>query len=311
MNPPNRAIGIDIGGTKITVAAIAATGQVHGRTSFATDSTRGFPTGLAELVEQVRRVLTAAGWDAATLAGIGIGCAGPVNPRQGTIHNPFTLPGWEDADIVSPLRKLFQVPVFLENDADAAAVGEFRFGAGRGASPLVMVTLGTGVGGAALIHGRIFRGVNQEHPEFGHLVVASEGPECSCGTRGCWESLASGTAIGTAGSAFGFADSRAVFAQAGTDENAAAVVRRAVAATATAAWTLLHTFLPERIILGGGIGEQHFDRFAAAVRQRISTATQVPKDRVEIVKAQLGNDAGVIGAACLSLQSDDSPAMRA
>jgi len=297
-----RAIGIDIGGTKIVVAAVDGSGRIQARTTFETRSDRGFAVGLAELSGAVRRVLQEARWETETIDGIGIGCTGPVSPARGTIHNPYTLPGWDDADIVSPLRETFGIPICLENDADAAAVGEFHFGAGRHADPIVVVTLGTGVGGAVLAGGKIYRGVNGEHPELGHVPVLPGGPECYCGTRGCWESVASGTAIATLGTASGFADSPAVFAAQTNGGEAAAIIAQATKATAIATWTLLHTFLPHRIILGGGIGEAHFDVFAPAIREQISRATQIPKRRVEVVKAALGQDAGVIGAAALLFQ---------
>jgi glucokinase len=301
-----KVIGIDIGGTKTAVAAVKAAGQIHARADFETRSDRGFSVCLDELIRTVRLVLKKAGWAGNALSAIGIGCAGPVNPSRGTIHNPYTLPGWDGADIGTPLRDVFGIPVCLENDADAAAIGEFHFGAGRSASSLVMITLGTGVGGAILMNGQIYRGVRGEHPELGHISVLPDGPECYCGTRGCWESLASGTAIAAAGKGFGFEGSHAVFAAAPANANAATIVQRAADATATATWTLLHAFLPERIILGGGIGEEHFDRFATAMRDLVEHATQIPKNRVEIVRAQLGNDAGVIGAACLALQPNNS-----
>jgi glucokinase len=298
----SRAIGIDIGGTKILVAAVDAAGQIHSRKTYDTDSQRGFAVCLAELSESIRQVLADANWTADSLDGIGIGCTGPVSPANGTIHNPYTLPGWDGADIVSPLKQASRVPVRLENDADAAAAGEYYFGAGRGANPIVMVTLGTGVGGGILVDGQIHRGVNGEHPELGHVPVTPDGPECYCGSRGCWESIASGTAIGAAGKEFGFEDSRAVFAARPGDSRAAAIIDRVINACAVATWTLLHTVMPERIILGGGIGEAHFDIFSNAMREQSSRATQVPKGRVEIVKARLGQDAGVIGAAALALQ---------
>lgn len=306
-----RALGIDIGGTKITIAALDNAGHIAARTTFETRSTRGFEVCLAELLEHIRRVLTVAHWSVHTISGVGIGCTGPVDPQRGTIHNPYTLPGWDGADIVSPLRNTLAVPVYLENDADTAALGEFQFGAGRGTNPLVMITLGTGIGGAALTDGRIYRGMNGEHPELGHIPVALDGAPCYCGISGCWESIASGTAIAAAGQAIGLADSRAVFGASKTDPRAAAIIQRAVCATARAAWTIIHTFLPQRIILGGGIGEQHFSVFHEAIRAQISTATQVSGHRVEITPAQLGNDAGVIGAACLAFSSPlkvDSPA---
>jgi len=298
-----KSIGIDIGGTKTAVAAVDAFGKLQARTVFETRSNRGFAAGLADLLESIHRVLNDSGSRMNQLEGIGIGCAGPVNPLRGTIHNPYTLPGWEDADIVSALRHEFHVKVILENDADAAAVGEFHFGAGRDASPVVVATVGTGVGGATLLNGKIHRGIKGEHPELGHIPVLPDGPACYCGTQGCWESLASGTAISLAGKAFDFEDSRAIFAAFPGDKRAAGIIERAVKATATATWTLLHTFLPQRIILGGGIGEAHFELFAAGMREQVRAATQIPKDSVEIVRAQLGQDAGVIGAAALAFQN--------
>ncbi len=303
MSQNQQAIGIDIGGTKTGVAVVDRSGVIRARVAMPTRSQRGFATCLAELLDSIRRVSKEASCSADDLCGVGIGCAGPVNPMRGTIHNPYTLPGWDDADIVTALREALGVPVLLENDADAAAVGEFWFGAGRAATPLAMVTLGTGIGGAMLINGAIFRGLNGEHPELGHIPVQADGPECYCGTRGCWESLASGTAIAAAGLPFAFADSRAVFVGAANDPNAAAIVQRAVQATRTAAWTILHACAPQRIIIGGGIGEEHFELFAHAMREQIAPATQVSARRVDILKAELGNDAGVIGAACLAFHA--------
>ena len=288
------------------MAAVDGAGRVAAQTVFETRSERGFETGLTELSGSIDHVLREAKWIRVSLSGIGIGCTGPVNPLRGTLHNPFTLPGWNDADIVTPLRQTFGIPVYLENDADAAAVGEFHFGAGRNANPLVMVTLGTGVGGACIVNGRIHRGVNGEHPDLGHIPVRHDGPPCYCGTRGCWESLASGTAIAAAGKKFGFPDSRAVFDAAPADPRAAAIVESAVNATTIAAWTIFHTFLPKCILLGGGLGEAHFDSFAPAIRRQISLATQFSNRSVEILKAQLGNSAGVIGAACAALQPASS-----
>jgi len=300
-----KAIGIDIGGTKTAVAAVDGDGRMHASSHFETASKRGFSTCVSEVNEHVRRVLNEAKWAEDDLCGIGIGCAGPVNPARGTIHNPYTLPGWDNADIITPLQQAFRVPVRLENDADAAVVGESEFGAGCSVSPLIMVTIGTGIGGAVLVDGKLYRGVNGEHPELGHIPVTADGPECYCGIRGCWESIASGAAIGLAARAFGMADSYAVFAAAQNNPNAAATIQAAVSATAKATWTLLHTFLPHRIILGGGIGENYFELFADAMRQQISRATQIPKGNVEILKARLGNAAGVIGAAALAFQNSE------
>lgn len=300
--PDARAIGIDIGGTKMAVAAVDAAGTFRARVTLPTEADRGFARAVERLAGAIEAVCEQAGWSPAELGGIGIGCAGPVDPARGWINNPYTLTGWDRCDIVTPLRARFGVPVRLENDADAAVAGECFSGAGRGFDPVVMLTLGTGVGGAAIVRGEIYRGAGGEHPELGHLWVAGEGPECYCGARGCLESLVSGTAVGAAGRAQGYADARAVFAAARAGEPAArAIVERACEALAAGAWTIFHTFLPRRLILGGSLGQAHFDGFAAAIRGRLERATQFTVGGVEIVPAALGNDAGVLGAAALVL----------
>lgn len=297
-----QVIGLDIGGTKIAAVAVDATGRVHARLTAPTEPERGFPAGVARLTELVEATLARAGWGANEIHGIGIGCTGPVDPRRGTVHNPFTLPTWDGGDLVSPLATRFGVPVRLQNDADAAALGEVAFGAGRGANPVVLLTVGTGVGGAVVADGRVVRGLGGEHPELGHLHVAGDGPPCYCGTAGCFESMASGTAIGASGRGFGFADARAVFRAAGEgDGAAAAIVARAVEATATACWPIAHCFVPERLVLGGGVLADHFDLFADPIRRRLATATVVPAGRVVVCRAELGADAGAVGAACLAL----------
>ncbi len=151
---------------------------------------------------------------------------------------------------------------------------------------------------------RIYRGCQGEHPEFGHLLAdpSASGSLCYCGSRGCLESLVSGTAIAAAGKAFGFRTSREVFERAAGEcphDGAVRIVDRAVEALAVGAWTLWHTLLPERIILGGGIAEDHFPLFERAILKRIAGATQMPRRDVTVVPAKLGNRAGVIGAACL------------
>ncbi|MBK9138388.1 MAG: ROK family protein [Verrucomicrobia bacterium] len=301
MKTSRLAVGVDIGGTKIAVGAVDAAGHIHARAALPTEAEQGFDRTVRRLGDAIARVLdqTDPGGE---LTGIGIGCTGPVDPARGLINNPFTLGGWNRCDIVSPLGERFGVRVRLENDADAAAFGECFAGAGRGHDPVVMLTFGTGVGGAVIIGGQIYRGAAGEHPELGHLAVAADGPTCYCGIRGCLESLASGTAVGEAGRAAGFADAKAVFAAARVGQPAAReIAARALEATATAAWTLFHTFLPRRLIFGGGVMEQDFDLYAEAARKRLAAATQFTTGVGQIVRASLGNDAGLIGAAGLVL----------
>lgn len=295
------SVGIDIGGTKMALGLLGPDSAVLERTVLSTEAELGFARAVDRLGEAITAMLAAS--ENRRLAGIGIGCAGPLDARRGLINNPYTLTGWDQCDIVTPLQKRFSVPVFLENDADVAAVGEVVRGAGRGFDPVVMLTFGTGIGGAAIMAGSIYRGVNGEHPELGHLGVTPEGPECYCGSRGCLESIASGTAIGNAGKELGWGDARSVFAAAAQGQTAAVrIIDAAVEAAARAAWTLCHTLLPQRLVLGGGMMEEHFDLFAREIERRLAKATQFTPSQVSVARAALGNEAGLVGAGSLVWQ---------
>ncbi len=296
------AIGIDIGGTKIAVAAVDRSGRIAARAVIATDAELGFGRALVRMVEAADRVLAEAGWRRDDVCGVGVGCTGPVSAERGVINNPYTLPTWIDCDIVHRLAAIFDRPVYLENDADAAAMGEWFAGAARGFRKVVMLTLGTGVGGGVVTDGRIYRGTRGEHPELGHIPIDASGPACYCGATGCLEAIASGTAIAQAGRSAGFADSREVFHRAADGDPAArAIVERAQNALAMASWTILHTFMPELIVLGGGVIDEHYDVLSGAVAAQLPRATMVPRGGTALVKARLGNDAGLVGAASLAL----------
>ena len=296
------ALGVDIGGTKIAVGAVDAAGAVHTRRTIATDAEAGFDAGIARLTRAIDETLAEARVETAALAGIGLGCPGPFDEASGRIENFYTLPGWEGNDIVTPLADRFGTPVRLINDADAALLGEALAGAARGARVALMLTIGTGLGGAALIDGVILRGAANEHPEIGHLIVDPTGPECYCGGRGCLEALAAGPALARAGAEFGYADAEAVFAAAEAGAAPAqAIVSRSADAMETAVWSLIHSFLPEVILIGGGIGERHFALYREAAERAIARAVLAPAGAIRVVKAALGNDAGMVGAAALML----------
>lgn len=302
MTGEGRAIGIDIGGTKIAVATVTGTGEILREATIPTDSEQGFVSGVERITETVTRVVTETGWSVRDLDGVGIGCAGPVDAVRGTIHNPHTLPGWTGGDIVSPLREAFGCPVVLENDADMALLGECWTGAGRGFDPVVMLTFGTGIGGAAARGGALRRGVAGEHPELGHVPVDPRGPRCYCGTSGCFESLASGTALGAAARVAGMSDAADLLGRARSGDGVAQRIRAEVlAATASAAWTILHALLPERLVLGGGMMDEHYETFAAAIRGAIERATLVPANRITVARAKLGGRAGMVGAAAAAM----------
>lgn len=308
MKSTRKAIGIDIGGTKIAIGAVDGAGCIRHRLTLETKPEAGFDNAVARISRAIEDLLTATVWAQAELSGIGIGCTGPVNPLRGTIHNPYTLPGWDNCNIVAALRERLGMPVRLENDADAALLGEHFAGAGRGFDSVVMLTFGTGVGGASLANGQLLRGAAGEHPELGHIPVAPDGPPCYCGRSGCLEAVASGTAIEAAGRGAGFAGCREVFAAAAKhDSRAKAIVDDALQAMAVATWTILHAFLPQRILLGGGIMDDHYGMFAETVRKGIEAATMAPRGKITVAKAALGNDAGLVGAASLAFARPTNP----
>jgi len=299
------AIGIDIGGTSTSVGVVRESGRIEAQRVFPTEPERGFEEAMQKIGRAIDGLLRSAECRREELVGVGIGCAGPVNPMTGTIHNPFTLPGWEGASPVRVLEERFGVPAYLENDADAAVLGEAHAGAARSLREVVMLTFGTGVGGGALVGGRVYRGMNGEHPEIGHILVDPEGPQCYCGIRGCLESLASGTALERAGQAEGFEGAADVFEKAGAgNQSAASLVDRAVAGVASAFWTILHTFLPQKVVFGGGLMEHQFEVFVAALREKARLAERAWGQQFHFSKAELANDAGMVGAAFRALKGD-------
>lgn len=308
MKPQRCTVGVDIGGTKIAVGVIATNGVVLAEKTFPTKSHTGFADGVARITAAVREVILKSGQRKEDLLGVGIGCTGPVDPVRGEINNPHTLPGWPGAKIVPELTRELGLPVWLENDADAAALGEYYFGAGQGVDPVVMLTIGTGVGGAVIMRGGIYRGVDGEHPEVGHIPISFAGQRCYCGRSGCLESIISGTAIAEAGKKFGLETAADVFAgMAAGNAGAAAVLADVQRALDAAIWTLLHAYSPARIILGGGLVDAQAEFFTAVARATQKRAHLVARSAVDIVTAQLGNRAGLVGAAGWALRRSEPP----
>ena len=300
------AAGIDIGGTKIAIGLVDSHGNIECKAAFATEPRNGIPDACERIAQALSKLSKEAGIQHSELLGIGIGCPGPMNRETGEILNPHTLPGWESVSLTKTLNNITGLSIALENDADAALLGECFVGAGKGSHHVVMLTFGTGVGGAALSEGRILRGVDGEHPEIGLIpVLPSEDTDYS-GVPGSLESIASGSGIGNAGKRHGFNDSPAVFeASTRGDAKATAILDRARNAITLACLSLTHTLCPERILLGGGLMDDHFDQFAPTIESALSKATLLPPDKISVAKAKLGNLAGIVGAASLILNKSD------
>jgi glucokinase len=293
-------VGIDLGGTNVRAGAIDRGGRILCPASLPIEAARGPEAGVARIAGLVAQVV--AGVDDGRLAAIGIGATGPIDRMRGAICNPYTLPTWEDVDIVGPLAARFGVPVAFENDADAAGLGEYWLGAGQGATRLYMLTIGTGVGSAFVLDGQVYRGLQGVHPEAGHMVIEPSGPECYCGARGCIESLIAGPAIARNARAWAQdstlpEDARRLveLARAG-HPGAATVVARAANYLALATLNIILLLTPETIVYGGGV-MQNFDLFAPTLHATLARHTaMVPAADVRLAPARLGDNAGVAGA---------------
>ncbi len=290
-------MGLDIGGTKLAAGVVDEGGRVH---SFLVEPTRaeeGPEAVLTRLFELGRR--SAEGFK---VRRAGVACGGPLDAKRGTV-SPLHLPGWEDVPLRSRAEEAYGVPVALENDATAAAAGEHRFGAGAGTEHMVYLTLSTGVGGGAVIDGRLFRGSAGNGGEFGHITVDWRGRPCrGCGRRGCLEAYVSGTSIGERAREAGLQTSSAeeVAAAAPRDAVAEAVWEETIEALACGLTSIVNLFEPELVVLGGGVtraGEQ----LLAPVRDRVRAGAMGPAaETAEIVLSELGDRVGVVGAAVIA-----------
>lgn len=307
-------VGIDLGGTKTLAVAARPDGKILARRRVETPE--GRDAVVAAMIEAARGALAAAGVE--TAAAIGIGAPGPMDPAAGVLLEPPNLIGCENL----PLRSIFArrfpgVVVRVENDANAAALGERRFGAGRGCDDLCYVTLSTGVGGGIVSGGRLLHGAGGTAGEVGHMVLDPGGALCHCGLHGCWEALASGTAIARAaeaaiaqgrGAAIRAAageqppDGRAVDAAAATgDATALRIVADIVRYNGLGFCNLIQLLSPARIVVGGGVSHE-WDRYVApAAAWAKAHAFARPAERCEIVRSELGDDVGALGAVAVAL----------
>ena len=293
---------LDIGGTKIAVGMVDESGQLLARLENPTDPQRGPGYGLNLICEMLRQTASRTG---SPLRGIGIGCTGPVNPLTGVLGPNEFLPGWEGMNLADKLSRSFGVSAAIENDADAAALGEYTWGTGRVArgSPgssmgkrFLYVTVSTGIGVGLVLDGKLYRGVDGAHPEIGHHVIDPSGPACFCGANGCWESLASGPALARTG---GKNSAQEVCASAERGEPAACkAVEREGYYLGLGLANLVTLFIPDIITLGGGV-MRSYHLFQDTIRATISRNCKlVPNEKTEVVPAALSLDTGLIGAAC-------------
>ena len=293
---------VDIGGTKIAAGVVDWDGQVLAKAQCPTDPPRGYDYAMQRVIEMLTEAVDRCG---VKVQGIGIGCTGPIDPITGALGEVNFFPDWEGCNPVKTLSAAFGVPAAMENDADAAALGEAVWGAGKGKGSLLYVTVGTGIGGSLILNGRLYRGAGGCHPEVGHHVIDPSGPSCTCGARGCWESLASGPSMVEWAKANELASRRnpnltakdiCERAEAGEGWARRAVEREAYYLGLGFA-NLVTLFAPDAIVLGGSVAKSaklFLGRIQETIRQSCGF---IPIERVEVSVASLGPDVGLIGAA--------------
>jgi len=311
-------IGCDLGGTNLRAAIIdVETGAVLHHLSIPTLAREGHAAVMQRMADLFLQVIREAGIDRAAIGGIGIGVPGMLDMNQGEVLFLPNLPGnWPHIPLAKTITSLTGLPAAILNDVRAITFGEWRFGAGQGVDTVAVFAIGTGIGGGLVLNGQLHLGIGGTAGELGHMVIDFNGPRCGCGNYGCLETYASGPAIAAMGMKVvsqGLTtkigelceydlnritpELIAKAAQMG-DEIACEIFEKAGFYLGIAASSICAAIGPRRIIIAGGVsqaGRRLFDPLERVVRERVHI---MPVEQVEIIPAQLGGNAGVIGAAC-------------
>jgi glucokinase len=321
MSEPQRYIGLDVGGTSMKAGVVDDTGGVLSSVQLPTEAAKGQEHGLQQMVQAIRQAAAAAKLDLSQIAAIGVATPGMMDIPAGVILDPPNLRPWKNVPVRQAIAGAFGLPTAFQNDANAAALGEYWVGAGQGARCLVFFTLGTGIGGGIILEGKILEGAHSHGAELGHTCIEITNPRpCGCGRSGCLEAYASGSAVvrraqealrGYTGRSSLFRrrvldpdlSARQIFEAALThDEVAVRIVDETAYYLAVGATNVMHVIDPEMVVFGGGMvaaGEPFLDRIRYYIKQ---LALPVPAAKTHIAFAQLGSDAGFIGAAACARQ---------
>ena len=309
-------IGIDLGGTNIKVGLVNENYEIIQKASVPTDLPRPAEAICKSIVDTVWKVLNEAKVTIGEVKSIGIGTPGVANRNSGTVLYSCNL-GFKNTDLRALIKKYLDKPVFVENDANAAAFGEVLAGAGKGFKDVIVVTLGTGVGGGIIIDGKIYTGFNFCGAELGHTVIEFNGRQCSCGRKGCFEAYSSATALinmtkeamdahkdskmwEIAGSLDGVDGKTAFDGMRANDPAAKEVIDMYIEYLGCGLTNIINTFQPEVLLIGGGIckeGKNLTEPLNEIIKRDSYCIDAERTTKLDICK--LGNDAGIIGAAFL------------
>jgi glucokinase len=307
---------VDLGGSKILSVIAQGDGRRLGEDRRPTDAERGPEVVLERIVGSLEGALAKAGLGQGDLAAVGICSPGPCDIDAGVLSSAPNLPGWRDVPICRYLEERLGVPTRLENDANAAALGEHVYGAGRGCRHLIYMTVSTGIGGGLIIDGRLYRGATGVAGELGHMTIEPDGPLCGCGNRGCLEALASGTAIAARGEELVAQGGSALLARlaqeqgdltAETVSRAAdqgdiacqGIIQRAGYYLGIGLASYVNIFNPEVIIIGGGLTKAGELLLAPARAEMAARAMPEALKAVQLRPAELGDYDGLMGMVAL------------
>lgn len=314
-------LAVDIGGTKIMTSLITSDGRMLATEVSPTLAGQGPEAIIQRLFVAIDSLLAGNNLETSRLHSISMAVAGAIDSARGLVTFSPNLPGWHDTQLADMISERFGVRTFLVNDASAAALGEHRFGAGKGVSDLILLTLGTGIGGGIIIDGELYLGACGSAAEIGHMVIDVNGPDCACGNKGCLEALASGTAIAReAINRIGDGESSSLVTTAQGDIKSINAEQVSLAARAGDALaldifsrasfylgvgmaSLVNIFNPEMIVLGGGMVELKELLIGPATEVMKGKAFQISAQAVRVVTARLGEEAGVYGAAAFPFNS--------
>jgi len=308
-------IALDIGGTHFRVMLTGLDHRLRQHIRKHTRAAEGPQAVIDRLVAAVNDVL--GGRNHRRVLGVGVAAPGPIDPWQGVIHNPPNLTGWDGLPLRDILHERLGMPVWAGNDANLAALGEHRFGHGRGVDNLVYLTISTGIGGGIVSDGKLLLGEHGLAAEVGHMVLEPTGPACECGRRGCLEALASGPAIarraseriaagepsqlasivGPSGSTL--TAEQVVEAARHGDRVASEVIEQAATYVGLAVTSLVHLLDPALVVIGGGVSNAG-DLLFEPLRRTVQTHTMpIYREGVQILPTALGDDVGLWGAVAL------------
>lgn len=304
-------VGVDLGGTKIYTALVDLDGNIIKEKTVETLAHEGEQAVKGRIIDTIDYVTE--GTDKNLIKSIGIGSPGPLDVKNGIIIENSNLP-FKNFAIVKTIKEKYDLPTYLDNDANVATLGEFMFGAGKGTENMVFITASTGIGGGAVLNGKLFRGATGNALEVGHMTVSTEGPRCGCGNLGCAEALGSGTAIGkrakeavstnvtTSLKNYDNVTAKEVFKEAANGDRVAKnILNTSLTYLGIAVANTITNFDPEKVVVGGGVvngGDIVIDTIRNVVEERCMAAFV---ENCTIEKAVLGGKAGVLGAAALAI----------